>query len=47
MRHTHDAADAKHAVRLLGRMLPGPTAGAFAAPKRLARYLAGRGDALN
>ncbi|CAK0797434.1 unnamed protein product, partial [Prorocentrum cordatum] len=42
-----DRADCQCEVSLIGRMLSRPTVGAFAALKRLARYLMGTRDAVN
>ncbi|CAK0869723.1 unnamed protein product [Prorocentrum cordatum] len=45
--YAQDRADCQYEVSLLGRMLSGPTDGAFTALKRLVRYLMGTRDAVN
>ncbi|CAK0870594.1 unnamed protein product [Prorocentrum cordatum] len=47
MYYVQDRADCQCEVSLLGRMLSGPTVGAFTALKRLVRYLLGTRNAVN
>ncbi|CAK0835553.1 unnamed protein product [Prorocentrum cordatum] len=47
MYYAQDRAGCQYEVSLLGRMLSGPTVGAFTALKRLVRYLLGTRDAVN